>query len=213
MPGITETVRAHHTGQAATLALTFDACGGPGGSRFDAEIIRLLRRHDVPATLFLNSRWIRSNPSIAHDLMRDPLFAIGNHGTRHRPLSVTGRSAYGIRGTSSVAEVVDEVSENQALIRSLTGTAPSWFRTGTAWYDDVAVAITRELGLGIAGFAVNADAGATASPAQVTASLRSAPSGSIVIMHMNQPGHGTYPGLAAALPGLLARGTNFVHLA
>ena len=42
------------------IALTFDACGGRGGSS------------------------------------REPLFELANHGTRHRPLSVTGRSAYGI---------------------------------------------------------------------------------------------------------------------
>jgi peptidoglycan/xylan/chitin deacetylase (PgdA/CDA1 family) len=38
------------------IALTFDACGGPGGSGYDAALIGYLRRHEVPATLFLNSR-------------------------------------------------------------------------------------------------------------------------------------------------------------
>ena len=101
---------------------------------------------------------------------------------------------------------------NHEYIRSLSGRAPTWFRTGTAWYDDVAVQITRALGCQIAGFAVNGDAGATASPLQVSRALRTAPTGSIVIMHMNQPGHGTHSGLADALPRLLAAGTRFVHL-
>lgn len=209
MPGIAETVPAR---SRSPLALTFDACGGPGGSRYDADIVDLLRSRQVPATLFLNARWVRANRAIARDLIADPLFEIGNHGTRHVPLSVTGRSAYGIRGTRSASEVVDEVMGNQELLGSLIGTAPRWFRTGTAWYDDVAVDITRALGLHVAGFAVNGDAGATASPRQVNANLRTAPSESIVIMHLNQPGHGTFAGLREALPRLIDRGTRFVRL-
>ncbi|MEU3568900.1 polysaccharide deacetylase family protein, partial [Kitasatospora sp. NPDC036755] len=84
-------------GEAAT-ALTFDACGGPGGNGYDAGLIDFLRAHDVPATLFLNARWIDANPDEFERLAADPLFEIGNHGTVHRPLSVTGRSAYGIAG-------------------------------------------------------------------------------------------------------------------
>ncbi|WP_221630610.1 polysaccharide deacetylase family protein [Humibacillus xanthopallidus] len=210
MPGISEKVPV--AAGAPTLALTFDACGGPGGAGYDAALITVLRAHDVPATLFLNRRWLRENPAVARELVSDPLFAIGNHGTAHRPLSVTGRAAYGIRGTRSAAEVVDEVWANHEFIRSLTGRAPSWFRTGTAWYDDVAVRITHALGSRIAGFAVNGDAGATASAAQVNRNLLAAQSGSIAIMHMNRPGRGTRPGVAAALPVLLARGTRFVHL-
>jgi peptidoglycan/xylan/chitin deacetylase (PgdA/CDA1 family) len=96
-------------------------------------------------------------------------------------------------------------------LRSLTGQAPTWFRCGTAHYDEVAVAIVRDLGYRVAGFATNGDSGATFSAAQVTSALTHAQSG-IVIMHMNQPGQGTMPGVAAALPTLKAAGTTFVHL-
>ncbi|HET7801984.1 MAG TPA: polysaccharide deacetylase family protein, partial [Humibacillus xanthopallidus] len=85
MPGISEKVPV--SAGAPTLALTFDACGGPGGAGYDAALITALRAHDVPATLFLNRRWLRENPGVARDLVSDPLFAIGNHGTAHRPLS------------------------------------------------------------------------------------------------------------------------------
>jgi peptidoglycan/xylan/chitin deacetylase (PgdA/CDA1 family) len=194
-----------------TLALTFDACGGAGGSRIDTGLIDVLRRNQVPATLFLNQRWVRSNQAYAEQLVADPLFRIGNHGTRHLPLSVSGRSAYGIIGTRSAQEVVDEVWGNHEYLRSLTGQAPTWFRCGTAHYDEVAVAIVRDLGYRVAGFASNGDSGATFTAAQVTSALTHAGSG-IVIMHMNQPGRGTMPGVAAALPTLKAGGTTFVHL-
>src|SRR2546423_3231617 len=48
----------------SVLALTFDACGGPHGSGYDAGLIALLRRRSVPATLFINSRWIEANRTV-----------------------------------------------------------------------------------------------------------------------------------------------------
>src|SRR5262249_45224881 len=86
-------VLRHAPAAGRVIALTFDACGGPGGSGYDQALIDFLRRHEVPATLFLNSRWIDANPAAFRLLAAEPLFEIANHGTRHRPLSVTGRSA------------------------------------------------------------------------------------------------------------------------
>ncbi|MGH3714145.1 MAG: polysaccharide deacetylase family protein [Micromonosporaceae bacterium] len=186
------------------VALTFDACGG-SGSGYDHALIATLRRHRVPATLFLNARWIAANPAIAADLAGDPLFELANHGTAHRPLSVTGRSAYGIAGTRDPGEAYDEVAGNVAGLHELTGTAPGWFRTGTAHYDEVATRIVADLGQRVAGFDVNADAGATRTAEQVAGAVRAATAGSIVLAHMNRPAGGTAKGFAAALPELVAR--------
>ncbi|MFD0275093.1 polysaccharide deacetylase family protein [Kitasatospora sp. NPDC127111] len=198
-------------GQRAT-ALTFDACGGSGGSGYDAGLIDLLRAHDVPATLFLNARWIDANPAEFESLAGDPLFEIGNHGTLHRPLSVTGRSAYGIAGTGDVGEAYDEVAGNLAKLTALLGRPPRFFRSGTAHYDDVATRIAADLGQQVAGFTVNADGGATFTSAQVRAELDATPPGAIVIAHLNHPAGGTAPGFAAALPSLLAAGRRFARL-
>jgi peptidoglycan/xylan/chitin deacetylase (PgdA/CDA1 family) len=191
------------------LALTFDAC--PGGG-YDDALVDTLRRNRVPAVLFLNARWIDQHPDHAADLAADPLFEIGNHGSRHVPLSVTGRSAYGIPGTRSPAEVVDEVSAGRQRITALTGKPPTWFRPGTAHYDDVAVSIVHDLGERPLGFTVNGDAGATLPAAKVRANLLGAAPGSIVISHMNHPEGGTAAGYAAAIPQLRAAGWEFVPL-
>jgi peptidoglycan/xylan/chitin deacetylase (PgdA/CDA1 family) len=194
------------------VALTLDACGGRSGSGYDAELIQTLRRQKVPATLFVNARWIEANPRKFAQLAADPLFEIANHGTEHRPLSVTGRSVYGIKGTSSVAHVIDEVAINQRLITELTGAVPAFFRSGTAHYDDVAVRVVNELGLQVVNFDVLGDAGATYSADQVAdAMLRSKP-GSIILAHMNRPDGGTAEGIDAALPKLSQRGFRFVRL-
>lgn len=194
------------------LALTLDACGGRTGSGYDAELIKTLRRERVPATLFVNARWIDANLRKFQQLAADPLFEIANHGTAHRPLSVTGRSVYGITGTGSVAQVVDEVAVNQRLITRLTGSAPAFFRSGTAYYDDVAVRAVNDLGLQVVNFDVLGDAGATYSAAQVADAMLSSKPGSIILAHMNRPERGTAEGIDAALPKLSRRGFRFVQL-
>jgi peptidoglycan/xylan/chitin deacetylase (PgdA/CDA1 family) len=194
------------------VALTLDACGGRTGSGYDAELIEMLLRRRVPATLFVNARWIEANPGDFRQLAANPLFEIANHGTKHRPLSVNGRSVYGIAGTGSVAEVVDEVAVNQRLISRLIGAAPAFFRSGTAYYDDVAVRVVGDLGLQVVNFDVLGDAGATYSGSEVTAAMLSSTAGSIILAHMNRPSGGTAEGIEAAVPKLRQRGFRFVQL-
>lgn len=210
LPGIVD--RLPTRPGSPTMALTLDACGGPGGTGIDDGLIGLLRAERIPATLFLNERWVRHDPGRTAALAADPLFTVENHGSRHVPLSITGRAAYGIPGTGSRDEVIAEVEDNQRLLTQVTGRRPAWFRAGTAHYDDVAVDIARGRGVRIAGFTVNGDAGATADAGQVRHALETAPDGAIVLLHMNRPAGATAAGLRAALPALRTRGTRFVNL-
>jgi peptidoglycan/xylan/chitin deacetylase (PgdA/CDA1 family) len=207
-PGV---VRDLHTTRRV-VALTFDACGGPGGSEYDEALIQFLRRREVPATLFLNSRWIDENPAVFRQLRSEPLFELANHGTRHLPLSVTGRSAYGIGGTRDAGEVYDEVATNQIKLTRLLGTPPRFFRAGTAYSDDVAAQIVTAMNVSLVTFSVNGDGGATFTPEEVRSTVAAAPAGSIVLCHMNHPRGGTAEGIAAAVPPLAASGYRFVRL-
>ncbi|MEV6095301.1 polysaccharide deacetylase family protein [Nocardia sp. NPDC051981] len=194
------------------FAVTFDACGGPGNNDIDENLLAFLQAQQIPATLFLNKRWIDANPGRAGQLAANPLFEIGNHGTAHCPLSVNGRAAYEIKGTASPQAAMDEVWGNHQRITALTGHAPRFFRAGTAHYDDVAVAIVKDLGETPVGFSVNADFGATATAAQVQNNMTAAKTGGISLAHMHRPKSGTGAGMLAALPALKANGFQFVHL-
>jgi peptidoglycan/xylan/chitin deacetylase (PgdA/CDA1 family) len=204
LPGVATTFAA----SGRQIVLTFDACD----RRCDESLLATLERQSVPALLFLSSKWIDANPGRAEQLAANPLFDIGNHGTRHVPLSVTGRSAYGIGGTRSADEVVTEVWTNHTRLAALTGTPPAWFRPGTAYYDNVAVAIVEELGVTPVGFTVNADNDAKASAARVRSAITGAPPGSIVLAHMNHPGSGTATGISDAITDRRAAGWEFVSL-
>ncbi len=194
------------------VALTFDACGGSGGNGVDTDLIEFLVAEAVPATLFVNGRWIDANPGVFDELVAEPLFEIANHGTDHRPLSVEGRSAYGIAGTASPEEAIAEIAGAQRQIAESTGLAPRHFRSGTAHYDDVAVRIVRDLGLECVNYDVLGDAGASLPAEQVAAQLRTASAGSIALLHMNHPGSGTAEGVARAVPELRDRGLELVRL-
>lgn len=197
---------------AAGVALTIDFCGGSSGNSADLALLTLLRQQHVPATLFLNSRWIAANQSLAKELAGDPLFELGNHGTSHAALSVSGKSAYGIPGTRNPGEVFDEIMTNDARLTELTGQRAHYFRPGTAHLDEVSAEIVRALGLVPTGFSINGDGGATFPAATVVNEVSRARSGDIVIIHGNHPSGGTTPGLVRSLGALRDSGQKFVAL-
>ena len=195
------------------IALTFDFCGGPGGSSLDQALLDTLRQRHIPATLFLNSRWISANPAAARQLAADPLFELANHGTSHKPLSTTGNTAYGIPGTRNAGEVYDEVMPNDGVLAGITGTRPRYFRPGTAFMDDVAADILKALDVKPVGFSVNGDGGATYPAPVVAREVGKAKPGDVVICHGNHPSGGTAEGVKQAVDKLLAGGMSFTHLA
>ena len=195
------------------VALTFDACGGSTlGSGYDKELIDFLIKENIKATLFINARWIDANSDLFKQLSSNSLFEIENHGYLHKPLSTNGKAAYGIIGTRNIGEVIEEIMRNQAKISGITGRKLRYFRSGTAYYDEVAVKIAGELGLKVINYNVLGDAGATFSSAQVNSACLSATPGAIILMHMNHPESGTAEGVKLAIPELSRKGYSFVKL-
>ncbi len=188
---------------ARGAALTFDACGGPHGEGYDLTLVKALRKHRAPATLFINRRWAKANHSLMLDLVADPLFEIANHGTSHAPLASRGQAAYGIPGTASIAQAYDEVMGNQHYLAETFGVEAKFFRSGTAHMDELSTRMTRELGLIPMNFTVNLDAGATFPVATVAAQTALLGKRDVGIGHFNRPNSGTGAGVARALPGLL----------
>ena len=189
--------------------MTLDACGSAKGKGVDTRLLEFLIREQVPATLFINGRWIDANPELFRKLAANPLFEIANHGIRHKPASITGRSIYGIAGTKDVGEVVEEIELNARKIEAISGVRPKLYRSGTAYYDEIAVQISQELGHEVAGYSLLGDAGATWSASQVKAALLKAVPGDIALLHMNHPEAGTGAGIMAAVPELKKRGLPF----
>lgn len=124
-----------------------------------------------------------------------------------------GKCVQGIAGEPDVAHLEAEVSGAARVIWALTSYAPSYFRGATAIYDAQAIGTIRAMGCQIAGFSINADAGASLSKAAIVDRFHSARPGDVVIAHMSKPAGATAEAFAAALPELKARGYRFVILA
>jgi peptidoglycan/xylan/chitin deacetylase (PgdA/CDA1 family) len=125
---------------------------------------------------------------------------------------VSGRSVYGVKGTGSVGELYDEIALNAEDLAKRTGKRPRFYRSGTAYYDEVAVKVADALGQEVAGFSLLGDAGATFTSARVRDALLAARPGDVALLHANHPEAGTGRGVMEALPLLRERGYRFVRL-
>lgn len=198
--------------EAKIVALTFDACGGPNGRGYDEALMAYLIDKNIPATLFISGDWMEHHPERVVALWENPNFDIANHGKDHKPLSVSGQSAYGIPGTASVEEVYQEVYQNHVKIKELTGHTSKFFRSGTAYYDEVAVKIVEDLGEIPVNYNVLGDAGATFTATQIQDSMIQANEGSIMLFHMNHPDSDVAKGVQMGVEALLEEGFEFVLL-
>ena len=205
-------VRTRLATDERVLALTLDACGSPTGKGVDLHLLNFLTREQIPATLFVNARWIDANLELFKQLAANPLFEIANHGMWHKPASINGRSAYGIDGTRDLKELIQEIELNARKVEGISGTRPRYYRSGTAYYDELAVQVANRLGHEVIGFSVLGDAGATLPAAKVKAALSASRPGDIIIAHMNHPEAGTGAGIMAAVPLLKKQGFRFVRL-
>jgi len=196
------------------LALTFDACGGPHGSGFDAELISFLRKEKIPATLFCSGKWIDANYNIFLELSQDKLFEIENHGFNHKPCSVDGESEYGIKGTADVPDAFDEIEANERKIEKITGRRPSFFRSSTAFTDEACAKIARQLAVTMVSFDVLSGDAVPFAPVNIIGEsvLKHVKPGALVIMHFNHPEWNTYEALVKIIPVLKQRGYSFAQL-
>lgn len=196
--------------QSPQVALTLDACGGA----FDADLLALLVKRRIPATVFVTKKWLDRNPAGVAALLAHPeLFELQNHGAAHVPAFIgAGRRVYGIAGQPDLAHLETEVLGAARAITALTGQVPQYYRGATAVYDAAALQAIPALGHQVAGFSVNADAGATLPQAAIVARLKAVQPGDVVIAHLNKPAGRTAEAFAEALPALQARGLRFVTL-
>lgn len=194
------------------VAITLDACGGKKGSGADIKLIDFLIANEIKTTVFVNIRWIEANRDMFEKIVSNSIFEIENHGIEHRPLSVTERNVYTIDGTNSAEKTAYEAEAAGLIIETYSGRKPIFFRSGTAYYDDIAVKILKSLGYTAAGFSLNADYGASIPKKDIENNIKNAEKGDIIIGHINRPKSETGVGIANGLKALKEKGFVFMHL-
>ena len=195
---------------AKNVALTLDACSG----KFDIDLIDFLIRNRVPATIFATKKWLDHNPlGVSVIKAHLDLFDVEDHGENHIPAVIgAGRKVYGIPGEPDLIHLRREVTEGARAITEMIGVPPHWYRGATAEYDPQAITEIKAIGYKIAGFSLNADAGATLSKRAIEDRLKHVKNGDVIIAHMNKPASDTAEGLSSGLIQLLKNGFIFVRL-
>jgi peptidoglycan/xylan/chitin deacetylase (PgdA/CDA1 family) len=190
-------------------AVTLDACPGD----FDDRIATALVESSIPATIFVTDLWLQRNPEGLEFLLahRD-LFAIENHGALHIP-PVLGRGRiYGIPVAGDLVTVRREVTDGAAAVETVIGAAPRWYRAATGYYSPSVMPEIQQLGFGIAGYSLNADAGASLPARSVAGRIAKATNGEVIVAHINQPNRPSGLGVIAGIRELQRRGASFVRL-
>ncbi len=191
------------------VALTLDAC--PGG--FDPRIATMLVARQIPAAIFVTAIWMRHNPQgLAYFLAHKNIFDLQNHGARHLPAVLGDAKIYGLPVAGSFAAIKAEILAGAAAVAEATGRPPGWYRGAAGLYSPEALPFIESLGVRIAGYSLNADAGAALPAAMVARRIEAAHDGDVIEGHINQPHRASGTGIAAGLAALQAGGMGFTRL-
>ena len=193
----------HGARDSAQVALTFDACSRQEENRVDERVLTLLRETRTPATFFAGGRWMADHADLTRDLAREALFELGNHAWNHPDLT-----------RMDPEDIRMQIGLTQLMAKALTGEQPDYFRAPYVRIDGEVEAQAASLGLKTVQYDVaSGDADESASAEAVSEHvLDSVQSGSIIVLHVNDPDLPTARALPAILEGLREKGLEPVTL-
>ncbi len=209
------------TGSRKLISLTFDFCEQSHEvAGYDGEIIDILRRERVKATLFMGGKWMVSHGARTQQLMADPLFEIGTHGWVHR-------NVRGLAGVELIKEIAAPTGAYRAARAQLAAAQCAvphkaavsaipehvrLYRFPFGACHAESMAAVNDAGLLAIQWDVSTGDPSPATSAREIASamIRHAKPGSIIIAHANGRGFHTAEALPEAIKGLRAKGYEFV---
>ena len=197
----TSLIIEHGPRDSRSIALTFDACPTALTDEYDEDVIRVLLREKVPATLFLSGRWVEKNPAQAKFLADQRQFEIAAHSYYHPHL---------LEKTDD--RIAREMKKTQAVIKKITGKTPRYFRPPFGEVDERVAMLAQQAGLTTIQYDIpSGDPDPGLPPRRIVrAILRDAKGGSIIVFHMNRKGAHTAEFLPEIIDGLRKRGFTLV---
>jgi len=186
------------------VAITFDACATrTHGYGFDRAVYEILKKAEVPTTIFVSGRWVDFHPAEMAELARDPLVAFGDHSYDHPHMTHLPPARMGA-----------EIDQTEAALARY-GKKSVAFRPPFGDWSGRMIDVVRERGLPTVTWdVVSGDPSArTTKAGMIRNVVDHARAGSIVIFHINGRGRRTAEALPEILRDLRARGLRFVSLA
>jgi peptidoglycan-N-acetylglucosamine deacetylase len=184
------------------IALTFDMCQDPlYPAGFDADVVDVLQRYNVPATFFMGGDWMRTHPEETKLLAGNPNFELGNHSWSHPDFTQLSEEQMG-----------QEIDQTQDMLFQTTGRHSHLFRLPYGLYNDQVLHVVAEHGLHtIQWDTVSGDPDPNFDAATILAEIqRTTRKGSIIIMHGNGRGWHTAEALPQVIDYLKSQGYTLV---
>ncbi len=191
----------HGPRDSKNVALTFDACRTALPDEYDEQVINILVRERVHATIFISGKWAERNADKTKFLAAQPQFEIGNHAYWHPHLLEKDDS-----------RVLWELMHTQRVLKRLTGRKPKYFRPPYGEVDERVARLADQAGLATIQFDLaSGDPDPKLAPEKIVRSvLKNVRGGSIVVFHANRHGVHTAEVLPAVIAGLRQRGFTLV---
>jgi len=186
-----------------TVAITFDACATrTHRAGFDRRVFDVVKREQVPITIFVSGLWVESHPDVMAELAVDPLVEFGDHSYEHPHMSHL-----------PVARIVQEIDQTEAALAKY-GKRSVAFRPPFGEWSHRLVYDVQDLRLPTVTWdVVSGDPSArTTADRMIRNVLDNARPGSIIVFHINGRGWKTGDALPTILQGLRERGLRFVHV-
>jgi peptidoglycan/xylan/chitin deacetylase (PgdA/CDA1 family) len=183
------------------VALTFDACATlKQDNGFDREVFDILKREQIPATVFPTGRWIETHPAEAKELAAEPWIELGNHTYSHARMTRIPRR-----------KAVQQIASTEVLIAGLGRQSVAFRPPAGAWNRSVVRLAAKQNLPTVEWDVISGDAGGHIAAEKMVATVLSATKpGSIVIFHINGRGPNTKKALPEIIRGLREKGFSFV---
>jgi peptidoglycan/xylan/chitin deacetylase (PgdA/CDA1 family) len=179
--------------KAKCIALTFDDGPGP----YTQKLLGYLRAGQVPATFFMLGRQVETYPKVAAAVAAAGN-EIGVHTWDHRDLT-----------RLRPAQIDREIGSTVAIIKKVTGVSPRYLRPPYGAMNPNVHAAGRRAGLALVLWSVDTlDWKTRSTPATVSAAVKAARRGSIILVHDIHPT--TVAAVPAIISQLKAKGYTFV---
>jgi peptidoglycan/xylan/chitin deacetylase (PgdA/CDA1 family) len=185
------------------VAITFDACATrTHGYGFDRAIFDLIRREQLPVTVFVSGRWVELHPDAMDELAREPLIEFGDHSYDHPHMS-----------RLPAAQIAEEIDRTETALGRY-GRHGVAFRPPFGDWNDLVMQVVAQHHLPFVTWdVVSGDPSVrTTTSGMVQTVVKKARAGSIIIFHINGRGWKTAEALPTILQELRTRGFRFVPL-
>lgn len=145
-----------------------------GPSDETLAVLDLLDRHQARATFFLVGERARQRPDLVREIVRRG-HTVGNHSDTHPQAWFWALGPRQMRA---------QITQGQATLAALTGTAPRWFRAVVGMANPFVAAPLRDLGLARVAWSARGFDALAADPTTVVARIeRDLAPGAIVLLH------------------------------